>query len=90
MNESISQDVSENFENKIISFIDERIRPLLMADGGDITVESFEKTEDGKYHIFVRLMGACGHCPAASMTLKMGVERLLMQNFQEVAGVFPV
>jgi Fe-S cluster biogenesis protein NfuA len=58
----------------------EQVRPALQADGGD--VELVEVTDDGI--VRVRLVGACGGCPMATMTLKEGIERLLKQ---EVPGV---
>jgi len=58
----------------------EMVRPGLQADGGD--VELVEVTEDGI--VKVRLKGACGSCPMSTMTLKMGVEKILKQ---EVPGV---
>ena len=48
------------------------LRVNLQADGGDLEFVSFE---DNKVH--VRLTGACGNCPMATMTLKQGVERYL-------------
>lgn len=56
-----------------------KIRPLLQRDGGDI--ELVEVT-DGV--VKVRLTGACKGCPMSQMTLKQGVERLLMK---EVPGL---
>lgn len=60
-----------------------RIRPYLQADGGD--VELVEVTEDGVVRL--RLTGACGGCPMSQMTLRMGIERILMQDIPEVKGV---
>ena len=62
--------------------INDRIRPGLMMDGGNIEVV---KIEDNK--VYVRLMGACGNCPGAQMTLKMGVERILRDEFAELEEV---
>lgn len=62
------------------------VRPALQADGGD--VELVDVTEDGI--VKVRLQGACGGCPMASMTLQMGIERTLKQQVPEVTGVEPV
>ncbi|OGW18969.1 MAG: hypothetical protein A2072_08040, partial [Nitrospirae bacterium GWC1_57_7] len=56
------------------------VRPSLQADGGDIELVSVEA--DGV--VKVRLRGACGSCPMSTMTLKMGVEKILKQ---EVPGV---
>jgi Fe-S cluster biogenesis protein NfuA len=56
-----------------------KIRPMLQRDGGDI--ELVEVT-DGI--VKVRLTGACKGCPMSQMTLKQGVEKLLMK---EVPGL---
>jgi Fe-S cluster biogenesis protein NfuA len=58
------------------------IRPRLQADGGDVELVS---VEDGV--VKVRLTGACGGCPMATMTLKNGIERLLKDRIPEVKAV---
>ena len=62
------------------------IRPALQADGGD--VELVEVTEDGI--VKVKLVGACGHCPMSTMTLKMGIERTLKEKVPGVKEVVSV
>ncbi len=62
-----------------------RIRPNLVRDGGN--VELVDAT-DGI--VKVRLTGACGGCPMASMTLKNGVERALKERVPEVKEVVAV
>jgi Fe-S cluster biogenesis protein NfuA len=62
------------------------VRPALQADGGD--VELVEVTEDGL--VKVRLVGACGHCPMSTMTLKMGIERTLKEKVPGVKEVVSV
>jgi len=62
-----------------------RIRPQLQADGGDLELVGIE---DGV--VKVRLQGACHGCPGATMTLKMGVERVLKENVPEVKEVVAV
>ena len=57
----------------------EKIRPLLQRDGGDIELV---EVSDGV--VKVRLTGACKGCPMSQMTLKQGVEKMLMQ---EVPGL---
>lgn len=64
--------------------IDE-IRPSLQADGGDVELVD---VQDGI--VSVRLTGACGGCPMATMTLKNGIERLLKQKLPEVRQVVNV
>ena len=60
-----------------------KVRPNLQADGGD--VELVEVTNDGI--VKVKLTGACGGCPMAQMTLKMGIEKFLQKEVPEVKGV---
>jgi Fe-S cluster biogenesis protein NfuA len=62
------------------------IRPALQADGGD--VELVEVGADGV--VKVRLVGACGHCPMSTMTLKMGIERTLKEKVPGVTEVVSV
>jgi Fe-S cluster biogenesis protein NfuA len=59
------------------------IRPALQADGGD--VELVEVTDDGV--VRVKLVGACGHCPMSTMTLKMGIEKTLKDKVPGVKEV---
>ncbi len=61
----------------------DQIRPSLQFDGGD--VELVEVTEDGV--VKVKLTGACGSCPFATMTLKAGIERILKQEIPEIKEV---
>jgi Fe-S cluster biogenesis protein NfuA len=63
--------ISEELEATVKEAM-EMFRPQLQADGGDLEFVSFE---DNK--VYVRLTGACGNCPMATMTLKQGVERYL-------------
>jgi Fe-S cluster biogenesis protein NfuA len=60
-----------------------KVRPNLQADGGD--VELVEVTPEGV--VKVKLTGACGGCPMAQMTLKMGIEKFLKKEVPEVKSV---
>lgn len=62
------------------------IRPALQADGGD--VELVDVSDEGV--VSVKLTGACGSCPMSTMTLKMGIERNLMEQIPEVKEVVQV
>jgi Fe-S cluster biogenesis protein NfuA len=73
------------FQSDVLKLIDEKIRPALMMDGGDMAVHGFNKLEGGQYEMIVQLVGACGSCPSSSMTMKMGVERLVMEQFPQIA-----
>ncbi len=61
------------------------IRPALQADGGDVELVD---VEDGT--VKVRLQGACGSCPMATMTLRFGIERLLKERIPDVKQVVAV
>ncbi|MBI3583609.1 MAG: NifU family protein [Nitrospinae bacterium] len=61
----------------------DEIRPALQMDGGDVELVDVE--ENGV--VKVKLMGNCGSCPSSTMTLKMGIERAIMENIPEVVSV---
>ncbi len=61
----------------------EAIRPALQSDGGDIAYRNIDP--DGVVH--VSLLGACGTCPVSMMTLKAGVERIIMDRVPGVTEV---
>ncbi|WP_020676657.1 NifU family protein [Geopsychrobacter electrodiphilus] len=63
-----------------------QVRPALQADGGD--VELVDVSAEGV--VSVRLTGACGSCPMSTMTLKMGIEKTLMQQIPAVKEVVQV
>ena len=63
----------------------EKIRPMLVGDGGNVELVD---VNDGT--VEVRLTGACGGCPMATMTLKMGIEQFLKQEIPEVKEVVAV
>ena len=62
-----------------------KIRPRLMADGGNVELIG---VDDGV--VKVRLTGACGDCAMATITLRMGIERILKQEIPEVKEVVAV
>lgn len=68
---------AENIE----SVLDE-IRPYLISDGGNVALHEI----DG-YVVRLKLQGACGSCPSSTMTMKMGIERRLMEKIPEIVAV---
>ena len=62
-----------------------KIRPFLIRDGGNVELVD---VEDGT--VKVKLTGACGGCPMATMTLKMGIEKILKEEVPEVKEVVAV
>jgi len=73
---------SNEIINKINEVLDEKIRPAVARDGGDITFKSFN---DGI--VTVELKGSCSGCPSSIMTLKQGVQNLLCHYIPEVKSV---
>ncbi len=73
---------NERLEASIKEALD-MFRPQLQADGGDMEYISLD--EQNRVHL--KLVGACGSCPMAMMTLKMGVERYLKDACPEVTEV---
>ena len=84
----IEKDLNESLENlldiekKIIKILDEKIRPAVAKDGGDIRFKEFK---DGV--VKVQLQGSCSGCPSSTMTLKQGVQNLLCHYLPEVKKV---
>jgi NFU1 iron-sulfur cluster scaffold homolog, mitochondrial len=70
---------------QVQEILDEMVRPALQGDGGDITLL---KVEDD--NIYVRLVGACNTCPSSIMTMKMGVEALLKEEFPAMRELIQV
>jgi len=62
-----------------------QVRPALQADGGDVELVD---VSDGV--VKVKLTGACGGCPMATMTLRLGIERVLKEQIPEVSEVVAV
>lgn len=60
----------------------EKVRPSLMADGGDVELVGI----DGNV-VKVRLQGACVGCPMSTMTLAMGIERVIKEEVPEIERV---
>jgi len=66
----------------IKELLDTRVRPAIMEDGGDIEYRGF--TDDGIVRI--KLKGSCRGCDSSTVTLKTGIERMLMHYIPEVKG----
>ena len=61
-------------EKKIVQILEEKIRPAVAKDGGDI---KFKKFKNGI--VMVQLQGSCSGCPSSTMTLKRGVQNLVQK-----------
>ncbi len=67
--------------NRIVSVID-KLRPFLISDGGNL---EFVKFEDGI--VYVKMMGACQDCAMMDVTLKEGIEEIIVGEIPEVKEV---
>ena len=69
-------------EEKIVKILDQKIRPAVAKDGGDIKFKEFKNGV-----VKVQLQGSCSGCPSSTMTLKQGVQNLLCHYLPEVKEV---
>ena len=72
----------KEIEKKIVKILDQKIRPAVAKDGGDIKFRDFKNGI-----VKVQLQGSCSGCPSSTMTLKQGVQNLLCHYIPEVKGV---
>ncbi len=84
INKSLNEDKKDlkEIEKKIIQILDQKIRPAVAKDGGDIKFKNFENGV-----VRVQLQGSCSGCPSSKMTLKQGVENLLRHYIPEIKQV---
>ena len=75
----------KSFEEKVSEVI-EMVRPALQGHGGDVQLLGVDEDKT----VRVRLQGACKGCPGATMTMKMGIERILKERVPDVKQVVAV
>jgi len=81
--ETINDDAgTDKITKKIVQLLDERVRPAVAMDGGDIIFHSFENGT-----VYLEMYGACSGCPSSTATLKMGIENMLKHYISEVHTV---
>ena len=87
IDENIKENVSDlnEIEEKIVKILEQKIRPAVARDGGDI---KFKEFKDGI--VKVQLQGSCSGCPSSTMTLKQGVQNLLCHYIPEVKEVVAI
>ncbi|MGI6360334.1 MAG: NifU family protein [Acholeplasmatales bacterium] len=71
-------------EKQVHELID-KIRPYLHRDGGDIEIVSIEEGI-----VYVKMLGACVGCPLIDVTLKDGIEKMLLENVPGIIAVITV
>ena len=87
IDENINENVSDlsEIEKKIIKILEQKIRPAVARDGGDIKFKEFKNGV-----VKVQLQGSCSGCPSSTMTLKQGVQNLLCHYLPEVKEVVAI
>lgn len=71
-------------KDKVLEVLN-KVRPSLQADGGDCELVDIKDNV-----VEVKLKGACGSCPMATLTLKAGIERVMKEEIPEVKEVISV
>jgi Fe-S cluster biogenesis protein NfuA len=77
--------MTESNEHTAVEAVLDKLRPMLMADGGNIELVDVKDCE-----VYVHLVGACGSCPSSTMTLRMGVERAIKAEIPTIQRVISV
>tara|TARA_B100001057_G_scaffold427669_1_gene452541 strand:- start:89 stop:628 length:540 start_codon:yes stop_codon:yes gene_type:complete len=80
----VDQNLGE-IEKKIVQILNQKIRPAVAKDGGDIKFKEFKNGI-----VMVQLQGSCSGCPSSTMTLKQGVQNLLCHYLPEVKEVIAI
>eukprot|EP00927_Polykrikos_kofoidii_P068343 TRINITY_DN63717_c0_g1_i1.p1 TRINITY_DN63717_c0_g1~~TRINITY_DN63717_c0_g1_i1.p1 ORF type:complete len:283 (-),score=47.22 TRINITY_DN63717_c0_g1_i1:120-854(-) len=76
-----------SIEESIVELLEERVRPFVQQDGGDIMFDRFDAAEGT---VYVHLQGACAGCPKSNVTLQMGIKNLMTHYLPEVKDVLAV
>ena len=87
IDENTKEEVSDlsEIEEKIVKILEQKIRPAVARDGGDIKFKEFKNGI-----VKVQLQGSCSGCPSSTMTLKQGVQNLLCHYLPEVKEVVAI
>ena len=76
-----------SFDEETVSRVLDEIRPYLISDGGNVSVQKVDvETRD----VYLVLEGACSGCPSSTVTMQMGIERVLRENFDDLGEVINV
>lgn len=92
--ESDGSKVNANGEDKPLKFnmenvdkVLDEIRPYLISDGGNCRIDSIDEE---KQNVYLILEGACGSCASSTVTMQMGIQRVLNENFPYFGEVVQV
>ncbi|WP_290455937.1 NifU family protein, partial [Helicobacter rodentium] len=74
----------------IESVIDEKIRPMLMMDGGNMEIIDLKNASDGYTDVYIRYLGACSGCASGATGTLFAIESVLQESLDPTIRVFPV
>ena len=84
---AVSGDAVGEFSVESVDRVLDEVRPYLISDGGNVSVERVNvETKD----VYLKLEGACGSCASSTVTMQMGIERVLKENFADLGSVIKV
>jgi len=83
----LSEKETLEFSPEAVDKVLEEVRPYLISDGGNVSVQ---KVDVEKKDVYLVLEGACGSCPSSTVTMQMGIERVLKENFPGLGEVIQV
>jgi Fe-S cluster biogenesis protein NfuA len=69
------------FNPENIDKVLDEVRPYLIADGGNVAIE---RVDEESRSVYLKLEGACGSCASSTVTMQMGIERVIKEKFGEV------
>lgn len=75
------------FTKENVDQVLDEVRPYLISDGGNVSVQ---RIDEQTKNVYLVLEGACGSCPSSTVTMKMGIERVLKENFPDLGEVLQV
>jgi Fe-S cluster biogenesis protein NfuA len=75
------------FNKETVDQVLDEVRPYLISDGGNVSVE---RVDEVTRNVYLILEGACGSCPSSTVTMQMGIERVLKENFENLGEVVRV
>lgn len=76
-----------SLDAQILELLEERVRPFVQQDGGDV---EFDRFEPGEGILYLKMHGACSGCPKSNVTLQVGIKNLMQHYIPEVKEVVPV
>ena len=84
---TVTSSSSLEFNKENVNTVLDEVRPYLISDGGNVSVE---RVDEESRNVYLKLEGACGSCPSSTVTMQMGIERVLKENFQQLGEVIQV